>query len=71
MRIRRMMVAAVLATTLGTVAVPTRDCQAQIGYPAASPTETHRRPTRIGWIGLLGLAGLLGLFGNRRSDRRR
>lgn len=69
MPFRRTILAAVLALALGGTMLPFDRTDAQIGQPAAQPTDTDRNPPDVGWIGLLGLVGLFGLFGSRRADR--
>ncbi len=69
MPFRRTFIAAAIALALAGSALPLGPINAQIGEPAAQPTDTDRHPPDIGWLGLLGLVGLFGLFGSRRSDR--
>jgi MYXO-CTERM domain-containing protein len=69
MPFRRTFLAAAVALAIGGTMIPVDRTTAQIGEPAAAPTDTHRNPPDVGWIGLLGLVGLFGLFGSRRADR--
>lgn len=64
---RRTFAAAALAFMLAGGLLPLSPTDAQIGEPAAQPTDTNRHPPDVGWLGLLGLVGLFGLFGTRRD----
>ncbi len=66
---RRTFTALALAFALAGMMLPADHIGAQIGQPAAQPSDTNRNPPDIGWLGLLGLVGLFGLFGTKSGDQ--